>query len=48
VPLDLGEEKRTNPFLKWDDPAVARAVGETDPVAVFAAVRRKKDVWREP
>ena len=48
APLDLGEEKRTNPFLRFDDPALAARVGETDPVAVFAAVRRRKDGWREP
>jgi len=48
APLDLAEERRTNPFLRFDDPAVAARVGETDPVAVFAALRRRKDVWREP
>jgi hydroxyacylglutathione hydrolase len=47
VPLDLGEEKGTNPFLRFDDAALARVVGEDEPVAVFAAVRRRKDAWRE-
>lgn len=47
VPLALGEEKATNPFLRWAEPAVigsARAHGATgdDPVAVFAALRE----WR--
>jgi hydroxyacylglutathione hydrolase len=47
VPLALGEEKATNPFLRWAEPAViaaARARGaESDaPVAVFAAIR----AWR--
>jgi hydroxyacylglutathione hydrolase len=47
VPL-LGEEKATNPFLRADAPAVQRAVGLAggDPVAVFAEVRHRKDVFR--
>ena len=48
APLDLAEERRTNPFLRFDDPALGARVGERDPVAVFAALRRRKDVWREP
>ena len=45
VPSALGEEKRTNPFLRADDPALAAAVGlaAADPVAVFAEVRGLKD-----
>ncbi len=48
VPSTLGEEKRTNPFLRADEPAVARAVGleGADPVRVFAEVRARKDVFR--
>ena len=48
VPSTLGEEQRTNPFLRADDPAVARAVGleGADPVAVFAEVRARKDSFR--
>lgn len=47
VPLRLAEEKATNPFLRWAEPAVvasAKAHGATgdDPVAVFAALRE----WR--
>lgn len=47
VPTTLGVEKRTNVFLRADDPAVARAVGLPDgaPADVFAAVRRRKDRW---
>lgn len=48
VPSLLGEEKATNPFLRADIPAVQRAVGLPggDPVAVFAEVRHRKDVFR--
>ncbi len=45
IPSTLGEEKRTNPFLRADDPAVQAAVGMAgaDPVAVFAEIRKRKD-----
>lgn len=45
VPSLLGEERATNPFLRADDPALARAIGlaGADPAAVFAAVRSAKD-----
>jgi hydroxyacylglutathione hydrolase len=48
VPSLLGEEKKTNPFLRADVPAVQEAVGMVgaDPVAVFAEVRHRKDVFR--
>jgi hydroxyacylglutathione hydrolase len=48
VPSLLGEEKATNPFLRADVPAVQRAVGMPggDPVAVFAEVRHRKDVFK--
>jgi hydroxyacylglutathione hydrolase len=48
VPSLLGEEKRTNPFLRADEPAVQKAVGllGEDPVKVFAEVRHRKDVFR--
>lgn len=47
-PSTLAEERATNPFLRWDAPAViaaARANGTSDPApaAVFAAIRRWKD-----
>ena len=47
VPSTLDEERETNPFLRADDTALARAVGLApgDPVAVFAAVRKAKDVF---
>jgi hydroxyacylglutathione hydrolase len=45
VPSLLGEEKATNPFLRADNPAFARALGLPDrgAVEVFAAVRAAKD-----
>jgi hydroxyacylglutathione hydrolase len=46
IPSRLGDEKATNPFLRWDAPAIRAATGEEDPVAVFAALRRKKDTWK--
>lgn len=48
VPGTLGEERRTNPFLRADTPGVADAVGlpGAEPVKVFAEVRRRKDVFR--
>jgi len=48
VPSTLGEELAANPFLRADQPAVARAVGMepgADPVRVFAELRRRKDVF---
>ncbi len=53
LPVRLGDEKRRNPFLRWDDPAVrviaARHVHQTgggddlDAVGVFAAMRALRD-----
>jgi len=46
VPTRLGEEKATNPFLRWDAPALRALVGQDEPDEVFAALRRRKDEWR--
>lgn len=46
LPLSLDEERETNPFLRWDAPALRAWAKSDDPVEVFAAVRRAKDVWR--
>lgn len=45
VPSPLGLEKRTNPFLRCDEPVVAAAVGlaGAPPSAVFGALRGQKD-----
>lgn len=46
IPVTLGMEKATNPFLRADQPAMAKAVGlpeDAEPAAVFAALRAAKD-----
>lgn len=45
IPSTLGEEKRTNPFLRADDPDLAAAVDlpNANAVDVFAEVRARKD-----
>lgn len=45
IPSTLGEEKRTNPFLRADVPEVQEAVGMAgaDPAAVFGEIRKRKD-----
>ncbi|MCQ8783859.1 hydroxyacylglutathione hydrolase [Mangrovibrevibacter kandeliae] len=45
LPVRLGQEKKTNPFLRADDPDIAKAMGMegADPVEVFAAMRKRRD-----
>jgi hydroxyacylglutathione hydrolase len=45
VPTTIGDELRTNPFLRAADPALQRAIGMVGaaPVDVFAETRRRKD-----
>jgi hydroxyacylglutathione hydrolase len=43
VPSTLGVEKLTNPFLRWDQPALQSAVGSQDAVKTFARLRDMKD-----
>ncbi|HIK21641.1 MAG TPA: hydroxyacylglutathione hydrolase [Synechococcus sp. M44_DOE_062] len=43
VPSTIGEERRTNPFLRWDQSALQAATGLQDPVRVFARLRGMKD-----
>lgn len=45
LPVSLKKEKRTNPFLRADDPELARALGMdgASAVEVFAALRKKRD-----
>ena len=47
VPSTLGLERRTNPFLRADDPGLAAAVALSGaaPEQVFAEVRHRKDVF---
>lgn len=49
LPSTLALEKRINPFLRVDQPGVRRSVPPevgTDPVSVFAALRRWKNEFR--
>jgi hydroxyacylglutathione hydrolase len=49
IPVSLGMEKRTNPFLRADRPELARALGleeDARPVEVFAALRTAKDTFK--
>jgi hydroxyacylglutathione hydrolase len=51
VPATLAEEKRTNPFLRWDSKEIQASIasaasGESaDPVSVFTKVRQLKDAF---
>jgi hydroxyacylglutathione hydrolase len=47
VPTTIGEELRTNPFLRAADPGLQRSIGMegAQPVDVFAETRRRKDVF---
>ncbi|NJN31363.1 MAG: hypothetical protein HC824_13760 [Synechococcales cyanobacterium RM1_1_8] len=44
VPSWLGLEKRTNPFLRWDQPTIMAAMGQRDGVRSFGKLRGKKDL----
>jgi hydroxyacylglutathione hydrolase len=49
VPSSVGEEKRTNPFLRASLPEIRASVGvrsDASDVDAFAAVRRAKDGFR--
>ncbi len=43
VPSLLSVEKHTNPFLRWDVPAVQTTMGQMDPIRTFAKLRGMKD-----
>jgi hydroxyacylglutathione hydrolase len=49
VPSTIGDEKLTNPFLRWESPELRRTLRErfpdlpSDPVAIFAKTRELKD-----
>jgi hydroxyacylglutathione hydrolase len=45
IPSLLGLEKRTNPFLRWDDTAIQSTIGSNDPVRVFSRLRGMKDLF---
>lgn len=52
VPSTVGEEKQTNPFLRYREPGIVRTIRSQsplvsdDPVAVFAALREWKNTFR--
>ncbi len=48
LPTTIGEEIKTNPFLRADNRRVKRALGMEDspPGEVFAEIRRRKDAFR--
>ncbi|AIE73706.1 MULTISPECIES: hydroxyacylglutathione hydrolase [unclassified Synechocystis] len=43
VPSWLGEEKLTNPFLRWDDPTIQSKMGNKEQARVFGKLRGMKD-----
>lgn len=43
VPTELGIEKRTNPFLRWDTAVLQTSVASQDPIETFARIRGRKD-----
>lgn len=43
VPSLLGVEKRTNPFLRWEEATLQAAVKSSEPVQTFARLRGMKD-----
>lgn len=43
VPSQVDLERRTNPFLRWDHPALQASAQHQDPVQVFARIRGMKD-----
>jgi hydroxyacylglutathione hydrolase len=45
IPTTIGLEKQTNPFLRWDFPALQTAARISDPTRVFAKLRGMKDLF---
>jgi hydroxyacylglutathione hydrolase len=45
VPSQLGTEKLTNPFLRWDQSALQAAANSQDPVKTFTRIRGMKDLF---
>lgn len=45
IPSLLGVEKMTNPFLRWEQPALQLAAHSSDPVQTFARIRGMKDMF---
>lgn len=47
IPTTMRIEKQTNPFLRWDDPMIQRAMGSQDPVQTFTRLRGQKDLFSQ-
>jgi hydroxyacylglutathione hydrolase len=45
IPSTIGLEKQTNPFLRWDLPALQTATKQSDPTRVFTKLRGMKDLF---
>lgn len=47
IPTTLGLERRTNPFLRADEPPLRRSLGMEGaaPASVFAEIRKRKDTF---
>jgi hydroxyacylglutathione hydrolase len=45
IPSLLGEEKQTNPFLRWEQTELQAKVKSQDPVQTFARLRGMKDMF---
>ena len=43
IPAQLGIEKQTNPFLRWDQAALQTTANSNDPIQTFARIRGMKD-----
>jgi hydroxyacylglutathione hydrolase len=43
IPSLLGVEKRTNPFLRWEQPSLQSSAKSSDPIQTFARIRGMKD-----
>lgn len=47
IPTWLDLEKQTNPFLRWDDPALQTTLGQKDAVQTFTKLRSMKDLFTQ-
>jgi hydroxyacylglutathione hydrolase len=45
IPAWLGEEKQTNPFLRWDEASLQTKVKSQDPIQAFSRLRGMKDLF---
>ncbi|MEM9218812.1 MAG: hydroxyacylglutathione hydrolase [Cyanobacteria bacterium P01_F01_bin.150] len=45
IPSTIGIEKQTNPFFRWDQPALQDCTGHTKPARTFGKLRGMKDLF---